>query len=507
MAVVSKPAVRNSALTNRNTNYAGKSVKQGDYTVTYNENGYVSGYKKDGGASATAQYQTTHANDSELHQKAYQAAQQGDWDAVGGYINDIAATYGTKYDSPDLTYDMSAANDYMRELQNQFNYDANSYYQKQYDAVYGEGAWDGGTGTGKPVYNEYSQALVDQYNRNNQNGQVNQGVSTIVPGLSPSVGQASNGGIDDMTKYLEDMYASNLEAELSALKNAYESNVAELESQNDKIAEQYRAARNQAAAQNALEVQGMNERALATGLNTGASGQIALAQNMAYQNNLGNLWAQEAQRQAESDRLMAQMLNDYNTQVNQATATINAQKAEALYNEMIRQENARAAASKEAHNDLLAKAELLAAFGDFSGYKELGLTDSEINMMETAYIEQIQREQAAQAAKSAPKVEDYKPPMTFQQMTEEIALGNITPGVVETYEYYHKTPYNDSNNAGAMADNQYNAYLDSIVQTIGKGYANNALGMVDAIWNSLSVNQQNNLNNILLEKFGTQYQP
>lgn len=55
----------------------------------------------------------------------------------------------------------------MNQLQKQYNYNANDYYQGKYDAVYGEGAWDGGTGTGKPTYNEYSQNLVNQYNQQN----------------------------------------------------------------------------------------------------------------------------------------------------------------------------------------------------------------------------------------------------------------------------------------------------------------------------------------------------
>ena len=164
-------------------------------------------------------------------------------------------------------------------------------------------------------------------------------------GLSSAAG-LQTGGYSDMTKYLEDMFAQNLESELAALKSAYDTNVAELESQNDKIAEQYRAARNQAAAQNEIEKQSMNERALATGLNTGTSGQIALAQNMAYQGNLGNLYASQAQDQAAGNRALAELLREYNTNVNRTTANINAQKAEAIYNELIRQEEMAAAAAQ-----------------------------------------------------------------------------------------------------------------------------------------------------------------
>lgn len=186
-----------------------------------------------------------------------------------------------------------------------------------------------------------------------QNGTYNPKLS-YTNGAVSQLGQATGlnmGGYNSMTEYLKDMYSKNLEAELSALKSAYDSNVAELESQNEKIAEEYRAARNQTAAQNQMEMQSMNERALATGLNTGTSGQLALAQSMAYQNNLGNLYAQQNRDNAENERAMAALLRDYNAGVNQATATSNAQLAQALYNEMIRQEElaaAQAAAQLEA---------------------------------------------------------------------------------------------------------------------------------------------------------------
>lgn len=328
----------------RNPAYAGQKVKVGHYTITYGDHGYPISAVEDDGASATSSIVTTHANDSPYHQAAYQAALMGDWDLVGEYMNKIADMYGQTDKGPS----MQSANLYMSELQDQFRYDDEAYYNRLYDQQFGAGsaATFDATGGAIKTYAELvekaggadkAQQILSQYTANTK------GTNTV-PGLSLSTGLAGTGGVNDMRKYLEDMFAQNLEAELSALKSAYDSNVAELESQNDAIAEQYRAARNQAAAQNALEVQSMNERALATGLNTGTSGQIALAQNMAYQGNLGNLWAQEAQQKAESDRLMAEMLRDYNANVNQVTATSNAKLAEALYNEMIRQQEMAAAA-------------------------------------------------------------------------------------------------------------------------------------------------------------------
>ena len=125
----------------RNKNLAGMSVKQGQYTVTYDQNGYAVSAKKDGGASATGYAPTTHANDSAWHQAAYQAAQMGNWDLVGQYLNKISETYGQT--GGDLN--LKAANLYERELQNQFGYDDETYYNRRYDEAYGPNAaavWD-----------------------------------------------------------------------------------------------------------------------------------------------------------------------------------------------------------------------------------------------------------------------------------------------------------------------------------------------------------------------------
>ena len=336
----------------RNPALAGMSVKQGQYTVTYNELGYATKAVKDGGASATGAIQTSHANDSAYHQLAYQAAAAGDWDTVGRYLNLIAETYGRvgPATDEDTGISMKAANLYGAELQNQFKYSATDYYNKLYDQAYGEGsaaAWDATGGAIKTYADlvaamgaEAAQQVVAAHQAQSGGNVGNVGVAANNAATLMSAGAVSNpyGSYDDMTQYINDMYAQSLEAELAALKSAYDSNVAELESQNDRIAEQYRAARNQVAGQNELQRMQMNELGIAQGLNTGATGQMALAHNMAYQGNLGNLWAQEAQTQADVDLALAQLMQQYNANVNQTAAQINAQRNQALYEEMVRQQ-------------------------------------------------------------------------------------------------------------------------------------------------------------------------
>ena len=112
----------------------GQSVKQGNYTVTYDKNGYATKAVKDGGSSATSTKKTTNANNSAAHKEAYDAAARGDWDAVGNAVNKLS-----------VNGDMKDANSYMQELQDEFKYSADDYYKGKYESVYGEGSWDGGS--------------------------------------------------------------------------------------------------------------------------------------------------------------------------------------------------------------------------------------------------------------------------------------------------------------------------------------------------------------------------
>ncbi len=432
--------------------YGGNEPTMYGSNQTYNQLSANSGDYKQNVANQQTIGNALAVGQSDASKAAYYAAKAGDYDKAGTYINQMAVTD----DRGDLN--MKNAKDYWKILSDMTNYDAEEYYNKRYDEAFGTGSAAAFDATGGAI-KSYAE-LVEKAGGADKAQQflaAYQG-SNSTPGLSLSAGQVAGGGVNSMTKYLEDLYAKNLEAELGALKSAYDSNVAELESQNDMIAEQYRAARNQAAAQNALEVQGMNERALATGLNTGTSGQLALAQNMAYQNNLGNLWAKEAQDKAESDRMMAQMLRDYNADVNQATATSNAKLAEALYNEMIRQEEMAAAAEAARVKQEQADREWL--------YK---LEQDELDR-------QLQYAQLAAKGKSGGS---NTPQLTYNQVMDAIGRGELTPGVLASYEAIMGVPYGQQTNPTGTGN--YNVILRDIVEASEAGgySANKLIDMID----------------------------
>lgn len=272
----------------------------------------------------------------------------------------------------------------------------------------------------------------------------------------------------DLTKYLEDMYAANQEAELAALKSAYDKNVAEMESQNDQIVEMYRSAKNQQAAQNALETQRMNEIGIAQGLNTGASGQMALAQSAALQAALGNLTTQEMQSLANNRLAMSQLGADYNNAVVQTSAQINAERNRAMYEELVRQAELAevqrqkdAALAQDTQNAARNEALALLSTGVMPSASMLaaaGMTTEDANLWLASYRNQ-QKQTGTVATEPT-----YKPTLKWEQVEEAIKNGNITAGVLADYEYYMQEPYKqpgkvDMSNWGNTAKNLYNQYM------------------------------------------------
>lgn len=333
----------------RRPDLAGKIASSNGYTVFYDEDGYATKAIR-GAADYTPHRDTNAANgsygtsgawtDNEMlsaadRQKiaairAQLQTGQITGDQANQAANAIRAEYGYSIDKNGYVTDsgaLSAVNDFRKKLGLNTGNEGNSleYYRYLMNSDTSPSAQQSGQ----------VQSFDEWVTGSKPTGSVQSGASLAV-GL---VSGASVGGNSSMTDYINDLYAQNLEAELQALKSAYDSNVAEVENQNEKIAEQYRSARNQAAANNALESQQMRELGIAQGLNTGATGQMALAQSAAYQNNLGNLWASEAQDQADVDMTLANLLNEYNSNVQQVTANSNAQRAQALYQEMVRQQN------------------------------------------------------------------------------------------------------------------------------------------------------------------------
>lgn len=161
--------------------------------------------------------------------------------------------------------------------------------------------------------------------------------STPASNLTAQTGKSY--GIGDGSNYLKELYAQKVAAELAALKSAYEKNTSTLDASRAQIAPMYDIARNSAANQNALSRGRFQEMAVANGLNTGTTGQAALAQDVVLQQNLSQIDREQAEKTAAIDLQRSQLDTEYQNAIAEAQATGNAELANALYEEYVRQQN------------------------------------------------------------------------------------------------------------------------------------------------------------------------
>ena len=228
---------------------------------------------------------------------------------------------------------------------------------------------------------------------------------------SGTSGSANPGtsGASDASAYLKDLYAQQITAQLAALRSTYEQNVADSEAHDDLISDTYQQQRNRAAAQNDLQRMQMNEYGIMRGLNSGTSGQMALAQSAAYQGSLAQLGAQEAQSLSDSALTRRKLDIAYRNAADQAAAEGNAQLASALYSELVRQEELarqEAAAKQEQEN------------------------------WERSFAYQQEQASLSNALK-ANSAANAKPGLTAAQVQAAIKNGITTDNVISAFDYYY----------------------------------------------------------------------
>lgn len=544
----------------RNKNLAGQSVKQGGYTVTYDKNGYAKKAVKDGGASATSSKKTTHANDSAAHQKAYQAAQRGDWDAVGNAVNEIAMSGGTNSNG---NYDMGAANSYMQELQDEFGYNARDYYNKKYDDTYGAGSsdvydatngavktaaqWTEQTG-GKPLPSnsasrnpgttQANAGVSNAYDQSGMRDYLNQWYQSAQQQQQSAIDYATNQGILDLRRAQQDA-----EAQFQTQRNQIAIDEAKTkdnqalyaEARGDKGgigAAQYDAIMN-TAAQNRLQVNSAQ-----TKLATDTSRQIAdlraqgeyekadalLTLSQQYLSQLMSLeqWAAEynlsvaqfnaslQQWQAEFDMKVADLLGSYNGQ-----KTLSAKQFE--FNQQQYQDSLKADQEKK----LASAGEILLAAGippSPSQLAAMGMTRDEAD----AYI-LAQKVAAAAKGKSGSRstgsgggamtsmdydglfkaARDSGNPQSFIANNYKKYGFKSQTGLYNEYKTAVETPVK---NSMEMQADHYRAFAQSIAAQLSAGQVNAALGNINSRWSELSATQKQGIQDFLL-KYGIQYNP
>ena len=347
----------------RRMDLAGRAQISNGYTVFYDDNGYA--YKAVKGVADYTPHQDINAGngsygksgawtDNEMLsaldrskiQDIRNRLQRGEitGDQANQAANAIRAGYGYTIDKNGYVTDsgaLSAVNDRRKQLGLDTNQE--SAEQAYYRYLMGTDTSPSAQASGK--VQSFGDYLAE-------NGGVQAGtpagsqqrVTDIAAGSTPTRNYSTSQigtsyDIGDGSNYLKELYAQKVAAELAALKSAYERNTATLDASRAQIAPVYDIARNSAANQNARSRGAFQEMAVANGLNTGTTGQAALAQDIVYQQNLSQIDREQAQKLADLDLQRSQLDTQYQNAIAEAQATGNADLANALYEEYVRVQN------------------------------------------------------------------------------------------------------------------------------------------------------------------------
>lgn len=343
----------------RRTDLAGKAQVSNGYTVFYDDNGYAykavkgvadytphkdinAGNGSYGKSGAWTDNEMLSALDRSKIQEIRNRLQRGEitGDQANQAANAIRAGYGYTIDKNGYVTDngaLSAVNDRRKQLG--LSTSPESAELDYYRYLMGTDTSPSAQVNGKvQPFGDYlaenggvqagSQQRVTDINAG---GTPSGNFSTSQTGMSFDIGDGND--------YLKELYAKKKAAELAALKSAYEQNTATLDASRAQIAPVYDIARNSAANQNALSRGAFQEMAVANGLNTGTTGQAALAQDVVLQQNLSEIDREQAKKTAEIDLQRSQLDTEYRNAIAKAEATGDAELANALYEEYVRQQN------------------------------------------------------------------------------------------------------------------------------------------------------------------------
>lgn len=187
---------------------------------------------------------------------------------------------------------------------------------------------------------------------------------------------------------INSLYDAQKEAQLLALENAYNLSREEAEYAASKLPETYQTQANQVDTRAMQARQNFNEWAAGQGLNVGAGSQAALAMSNQRNSDIAAINRAQADAQAEAQRNLATMQQQYQNAVSEAIAQNQYDRAAALLKEyQTAAKSAVETANAQAQLDYQAKvnyANTLAKAGDYSGYKALGYTSADIAKLRSA---------------------------------------------------------------------------------------------------------------------------
>lgn len=204
----------------------------------------------------------------------------------------------------------------------------------------------------------------------------------------------------------ENVYNAARQQALAALQSAYDQSRLELEKYQAQIPGLYQQQANALAAQAERDRQRFNEYSAQSGLDAGSGSQAALAMQNQQQANMSQLRTAEANASADAQSKLTTLFTQYQNEIAAALANNEYERAAALLAEY-KQRAQSVVDVSQAQSQLdmnvanfnkdtrytnwqkqMALAEAMAAQGDFSGYRALGVSDDQINSMRRGWLAQ-----------------------------------------------------------------------------------------------------------------------
>lgn len=284
-----------------------------------------------------------------------------------------------------------------------------------------------------------------------------------------------------------------------------------------KKGDQYSALRDQYAANGEM---GMNDLLGQVSSRTGglASSYAASVANQEYNDWMSKLEqaAREMYQQDRNDKLNSLgMLSDaydreygeYGDKLNQWNADRNfayQQAQDALANQW-KQKEWDYNMSQDEWNKAAQQADMMASYGDFSGYKALGYTDSQINKMRQAYqITQAAKAKSGRSGSSGGK-KSGDSGMKLSVAKDNAKQGIFTQDVLDAFhnagysDEYLESAYGYERPSAAGSGNVPNfGDLKRSIQTlVAQGSGDRAFQLYNQYFDSLSTKQQEELNRML----------
>lgn len=206
------------------------------------------------------------------------------------------------------------------------------------------------------------------------------------------------------------LYDAAMQKHLASLQTAYDNSKLNLEQYKETLPAIYQAQANTVSAESEKQKANFNELAAQQGMNAGTGSQAKLAMTNAEQQAMTDVRVAEANAMKEAEHELSSLYVNYQNSITEAVANNEYERAAALleeyqkaaesvvetayrqalldlqsqdqaFTQQLQLQELNQSTSDSTYSKNLANAETLAKYGDFSGYKALGYSDSAIAQM------------------------------------------------------------------------------------------------------------------------------